>query len=161
MRDSKNPSPLSNPLYTGVSRDLMRDERFFAKSFKKIILYDFLKHTRKKKFVPNQGRFYSQLGNVSFPTWEQFIPKVGINFFQRSRSGTHVQAHLNSASPLSLSKNSTERSYTYCIILNVNAVVLFDFAHDEGALDGADVLDVAKFVENKLLILLHIARAYL
>ena len=44
--------------------------------------------------------------------------------------------------------------------LHVNAVVLFYFAHDEGALDGADVLDVAKFVENKLLILLHIARAY-
>ena len=66
----------------------------------------FLSMRKKQKNVPNQGRFYSQLGNVSFPTWEHFIPKVGINFFQRSRSGTHVQAHLNSASPLGSSKNA-------------------------------------------------------
>ena len=147
----------------------MRD---FLRKVSKILVYSFSpppgrrgKGWRRKTLLPiiiknNKEHIYSQLGNVSFPTWEQFIPKVGINFFQRSRSGTHVQAHLNSASPLSLSKNSTERSYTYCIILNVNAVVLFYFAHDEGALDGADVLDIAKFVENKLLILFHIARAY-
>ena len=45
-------------------------------------------------------------------------------------------------------------------MLYIYAVVLFNFGHNEGALDGADVLDVAKFVENKLLILFHIARAY-
>ena len=44
--------------------------------------------------------------------------------------------------------------------LYINAVVLFDFAHYEGALNGTDIVDVAQFVEHKLLILLHVACAY-
>ena len=30
------------------------------------------------KVIPSKGTLYSRRGNVSFPTWEQFIPKVGI-----------------------------------------------------------------------------------
>ena len=41
------------------------------------------------------------------------------------------------------------------------AAALLHFAHDEGALDGADALDVAKLGEDELLIVLHIARTYL
>ena len=45
--------------------------------------------------------------------------------------------------------------------LNVDAVFLFHFAHDEGALDGANVVDVAEFGEHELLVLLHVAGAHL
>ena len=38
---------------------------------------------------------------------------------------------------------SNQNSAIYYIILYVNAVVLLDLGHDEGALDGADVLDIA------------------
>ena len=48
----------------------------------------------------------------------------------------------------------------HIVFLYINAVVLFDFAHYEGALNGADIVDVAQFVEHKLLILLHVACAY-
>ena len=43
----------------------------------------------------------------------------------------------------------------------VDAVVLLHFAHDEGAFYGAQVLYLAQFVEHKLLVLLHVARANL
>ena len=44
---------------------------------------------------------------------------------------------------------------------DIYAVGLLDFAHHEGALDGAHGVDVAKFVEHELLVLFHIAGAYL
>ena len=46
-------------------------------------------------------------------------------------------------------------------ISQVDAIVLFYLAHDEGAFDGRETLYLAKFVEDKLLVLLHIAGAYL
>ena len=52
-----------------------------------------------------------------------------------------------------------------CFVLfdfcQVDAVVLFYLSHDEGALDGADGLDVAEFREYELLVLFHIACANL
>ena len=39
----------------------------------------------------------------------------------------------------------------------MDPVVLLDFAHDEGTLDGANTLDVAKLGEDEILILLHVA----
>ena len=46
------------------------------------------------------------------------------------------------------------------MLSDVDAVALLDFAHDEGALDGCYVFDVAQLIEDKLLVLLHIARTY-
>ena len=52
------------------------------------------------------------------------------------------------------------KMYHILIKLHVDTVVLLDLGHDEGTLDGTDVIDVAKFVEDKLLVLFHITRAY-
>ena len=77
-RDDKNLSPLSNPLYTGVLRDFLRDERFFDKTFLKTRLWFAKICNYSCKFVPRLGTVYSQLGNISFPGWEHFVPNVGI-----------------------------------------------------------------------------------
>ena len=60
-----------------------------------------------------------------------------------------------------LSERSGERKGGYSQRSQVDAVVLLHFAHDEGAFDGADGVDVAEFVEYELLVLLHVACAYL
>ena len=50
----------------------------------------------------------------------------------------------------------------FCVSgLDVDAVVLFDFAHDEGGFDGGEALDLTQFVEHELLVLLHVGGAHL
>jgi hypothetical protein len=49
-----------------VLRDLLRDERFFVKVAKKQLNPRYLMSEK-----------FSQLGNVSFPVWECFVPNVG------------------------------------------------------------------------------------
>ena len=44
---------------------------------------------------------------------------------------------------------------------DIDAVTLLHLAHHEGALNGGETLNLAQFVEHELLILLHIACAYL
>ena len=58
----------------------------------------------------------------------------------------------------SVFKRSSSVLFDFC---QVDAVVLFYLSHDEGALDGADGLDVAEFREYELLVLFHIACANL
>ena len=53
------------------------------------------------------------------------------------------------------------RQYRIGACSDIDTIVLLDLAHDEGALDGTDVVDVTQFVEYKLLIMLHVLRAYL
>ena len=60
--------------------------------------------------------------------------------------------------------SSKRKSYVLSVLFDfcqVDAVVLFYLCHDEGALDGADGLDVAEFREYELLVLFHIACANL
>ena len=53
-----------------VLRDLLRDGEIFVANIIKIAGKG--RKSRHQKCV-----FFSQLGNVWFPTWEQFIPNVG------------------------------------------------------------------------------------
>ena len=55
--------------------------------------------------------------------------------------------------------------YLFTLLLfnfsQVDAVVLLDFVHDEGTLNGAEAVYFTQFVEHKFLILLHVLRANL
>ena len=69
-RDEKNLSPLSNPLYTSVLRDLLRDESFFDKTFLKTRFDSSKIDNNRCELVPLSGTNYSHVGNEMFPAWE-------------------------------------------------------------------------------------------
>lgn len=48
--------------------------------------YFSLRKSCKRLHFPNVGTFYSQRGNVLFPTWERFIPNMGIFTNQHSET---------------------------------------------------------------------------
>ena len=61
----------------------MRDEGFFAKKLRNAPAKSAATAIKSAKYVPNMGTFDSQLGNISFPTWEYFVPLMGICKFMR------------------------------------------------------------------------------
>ena len=78
MRDSNHLSSLSNPLYTGVSDDSLRDEQFFDETFQKRIHQTSKPAFAGRKNIPSKGTTHSHVGNAPFPTSERFVPLLGI-----------------------------------------------------------------------------------
>ena len=66
------------PVYKGVLRDFLRDGEIFYQTFENHILNAISTVSQRSKNVPSKRLIYSQLGNISFPTWEHFIPNLGI-----------------------------------------------------------------------------------
>ena len=87
-RNSNHLSIPSNPLYTAVSRDSLRDERFFDETFQKRIHQASKSAFAGRKNIPSKGTNHSHVGNAPFPIRERFIPLSGTH----ERQG--VQAHL-------------------------------------------------------------------